>query len=187
MGRFRDWAGLRALLLAGAVAIVAASVVADEPKTGKENSNALITAHSKKLTLSASSSYDGWPVKNLIDGNKETSWFSGSNDSAAKGKKPYVEITFPEDVKVNRVTVLGNREPDYPKNFGVLSGKIEFLDKGGKKLYTEDAKGAGAKLDFDFRPKKAVEKVRSVRFTSLKDEGDKNSYGAVALAEMLIE
>jgi hypothetical protein len=187
MNRLEYRACVRVLLLVGAIAI-AASAGAEAPKEkAKQNSNALIIAHRKKLKLSASSSYPNFRLDRLIDGKAETSWFSANNDSVAQGGTPYVEITFPEDVKVNRVTVLGNREPDHLEGYSVLSGRIEFRDKEGKKLWTAKAKGAGDKFDFDFRPKEAVEKVRSIRFTSLEDQGDQNGSGDVALAEVLIE
>jgi hypothetical protein len=159
----------------------------EKPKETKENKNTLIAAHKDKLTLSASSVFGGWPVERLVDGNKETSWFSASNDSAAKGTKPWVQIEFPEDVKVSRVNVLGNREPPYQKNYSVLSGVLELLDKDGSVLWSEELKGAGDAYDFEFTPKKPVEKVRSVKFTSLTDEGDKNDFGDIALGEILIE
>jgi RNA polymerase sigma factor (sigma-70 family) len=163
------------------------AVDADKPKEAKENTNKLILDHKAKLTLTASSFYDGWPVERLIDGKKETSWFSTDNDSVAKGSKPWVQIEFPGDVKVSRVSVFGNREEPFEKNYSVLSGTMEFLDKDGKALWSEELKGAGDNYDFEFTPKKPVDKVRFVKFTSASDEGDKNDYGDVALGEIQIE
>jgi hypothetical protein len=180
-------------LLAAAVAVTAAGgqEVKPSPNKGLEkavkNKNALIEAFRDKLILNCSSAYDGWPVERLIDGDPARSWFSGTGDSAAKGTKPWVEIAFPEDVKVSRVTVLGNREPPYEKNYHVLTGTIDFLDRDGKRLWSEEVKGAGDAYDFEFKPKKPVEKVRSVKFTSVKDEGDQNDFGDVALGEIQIE
>jgi hypothetical protein len=54
-------------------------------------------------------------------------------------------------------------------------------------LWTEELKGAGDTYDFEFTPKKPVDKVRSVKFTSVKDEGDQNDFGDIGLAEILIE
>jgi RNA polymerase sigma factor (sigma-70 family) len=173
---------------AGKAALAAGRLAEDKAKDDvKENSNALIKAHKDKLSLSSSTAYDGWPVERLIDGKKETSWFSDTDDSVAKGTKPWVQIAFPEDVKVSRVSVFGNREEPFEKDYSVLTGTMEFLDKDGKVLWTEELKGAGATFDFEFTPKKPVEKVRSVKFTSVKDEGDKNDYGDVALGEIMIE
>jgi hypothetical protein len=158
-----------------------------DDKLAKENKNTLIAAHRDKLVLACSSAFGGWPVERLIDGDPAKSWFSASNDSAAKGTKPWVEVTFPEDVKVRRVTVLGNREPPYEKNYNVLAGTIELRDKDGKVLWSESAKGAGDAYDFEFKPKGAVDKVRTVRFWSLEDEGAKNGFGDIALGEIQIE
>ena len=41
--------------------------------------------------------------------------------------------------------------------------------------------------DFEFKPKQPVGKVRSVKFTSLKDQGDQNPYDDIAIAEFMIE
>src|SRR5262245_6795230 len=128
----------RALLLVGAVAIAASACAEDLKK--KENSNALIIAHRNKLKLSASSTYTTFPVSRLIDGKKETSCFSYNNDSVAQGTTPFVKITFPEDVTVSRVTVLGDREPDYPRELQSLirqdrvpgQERQEALDGGGE-------------------------------------------------------
>jgi hypothetical protein len=191
---FQAWARRSLLLAAAAVALsvggreAQTAPIKETPKVEKkENKNTLIAAYRDKLELSCSTAYGGWPVERLIDGNLGTSWFSASNDSAAKGTKPWVQITFPEDVKVSRVSVMGNREDPYQKNYSVLSGMIEFLDKDGKPLWTEELKGAGDAYDFEFTPKKPVEKVRSVKFTSVKDEGDQNGFGDIALGEILIE
>ena len=173
-------------------AFLASSVLAPAPKPNYKppegpNKNTLITKHKDKIKVAASSSYSGYPVDKLIDGDTGTSWFSGSNDSVGKGKMPWVEVEFPEDVTVARVNLLGNRDKDYPKGYSILAGKIEFMDKDGKKLHEEEGKAMGDLKDFEFTPKKAVAGVRRVRFTSTKDEGDINGSGDVALAEIQIE
>jgi hypothetical protein len=175
------------VLLAVAVAVPIGRTGAQDKDKPKENKNTLIATHRKTLKLSASSEYPTFRADRLIDGKKETSWFSADDDSVAKGGEPWVQVTFPEDVKVSRVTVLGNREPSYKTGYSVLVGKIEFLAKNGKVLWTEKRKGAGASRDFDFTPKKPIDKVRSVKFSSVEDEGDQNGSGDVALAEILIE
>jgi hypothetical protein len=122
-----------------------------------------------------------------VDGELKSSWFSGSNDSAAKGKKPWLQIGFPEDVTVNRVTVLGNRDPQWLNGYTILAGKLELLDKDDKVLWSEENEGTGNFRDFDFLPKEKVEGVRAVRFTSLGDQGDQNPYGDIAIAEVQVE
>jgi hypothetical protein len=45
----------------------------------------------------------------------------------------------------------------------------------------------GGGKDFEFKPNELINKVRSVRLTSLKDEGDLNGSQDIALGELLIE
>ena len=70
------------------------------PKVQTDNKNGLITKYRDQLKLSASSSYPGWECPKAIDGKLETSWFTNTNDSVAKGTKPWFEVKFPEDVTV---------------------------------------------------------------------------------------
>src|SRR5262245_54406421 len=172
-------------------AFLASSVLAPAPKPNYKppegpNKNTLITKHKNKIKLSASSVYSGWPLEKLIDGDTGTSWFSNSNDSVAKGTVPWVEVEFPEDVDVARVTILGNREASYPKGYAILTGKFELFDKNGVRIEEAEGKGVGEHNDFEFTGKKLITGVRKVRFTSIKDEGDRNGSGWVGLDEIQI-
>jgi hypothetical protein len=157
------------------------------PKAPTDNKNSLVKKYQDKLEVTASTFWPGWAPEKLIDGQPETSWFSASGDAAAKGAKPWVQVAFPEDVTVTRVTLLGNREPDWLDNFSVLSGVVEFLDADGKPLWAEEAKAKGDRRDFEYKPKKPVKGVRSIKFTSLEDEGDKNGFDDIAIGEFLAE
>lgn len=64
---------------------------------------------------------------------------------------------------------------------------MQLLDKNQKRLWVDEAKAVGDQYDFDIRPDQPVDKVRYIRFTSTKDEGDKNHYESVALGEILVE
>jgi hypothetical protein len=157
------------------------------PPVTTDNKNTLVKKYRDKLKATASTVYPGWPAEKVLDGNVETSWFSATGDTTTKGTKPWVNITFPEDVTVSRVTVLGNREPAWLKGYTILAGSLELLDGDGKRLFYDDNDGIGNFRDFDFKMKKPVGKVRSVRFTSLGDEGDQNPYVDIAIAEIQIE
>lgn len=157
------------------------------PKFVTENKNAMIKEYKNKLQVTASTTWPGWEPEKLLDGNAETSWFSAGGDAAAKGTKPWVMVTFPDDVTITRVSIVGNREPSWFDNFTVLSGMIEYLDADGKRIDADEKDGAGNRRDFEFKPKKPVKKVRSVKFISLKDEGDKNGFDDIAIGEILIE
>lgn len=152
-----------------------------------ENKNTLIQQHKDKLELSASTFYQGWPVERAFDGDAATSWFSASNDAAAKGTKPWVQVTFPEDVTVSRVTILGNREPPWQIGYSILAGSIELRDKDGKRLHYEEGDAAGETKDFQVKLKKLLAGVRTIRFTSLGDEGDKNPFHDIAIGEFQVE
>jgi len=180
-------------LLLGIAFVSAPSAAAPAPlpdpkkEEAGENKNTLIEKYRAKLQVTASTTYQGWGPEKLIDGNKETSWFSQGGDAAAQGQKPWLMVAFPEDVTVKRFTVLGNREPSYPTGYSVLTGLAEFLDAEGKVLWKEERDGKGDAHDFEFMPKELIKKVRSVRFTSVKDEGNENGSQDIAIAEVLIE
>ena len=156
-------------------------------KPAAKNSNALIVKHREALKLSASSTWPGWPPEKALDGNLETSWFSAQDDSVAHGRKTWFQVTFPEDVTVRRVTVLGNREPAWLEGFTILAGSVELLDSDGKRLKYEESDGAGKFYDYDFVFSKPLNRVRSVRFTALGDQGKKTQYGDVAIGEFQVE
>jgi hypothetical protein len=182
---------VRALAVA-AGCLVGVTAYPDTPpekkdKAAAKNSNALITKHRAGLKLSASSTWPGWPPEKALDGNLETSWFSAQDDSAAHGRKTWFQVTFPEDVTVRRVTVLGNREPAWPVGFTILAGGLELLDADGKRLKYEESDGVGKFYDYDFILSTPIKGVRSVRLTALGDQGKKTQYGDVAIAEFQVE
>lgn len=138
-------------------------------------------------SASASSAYEGWPASNLVDGDELTSWFSADGDSAARGSTPFVTLSFNKPVALSRVSLLGNRDPSYPHGFSILTGKLELLDAAGAVLSSRALTATGATRDFDARFRERLTDVRTVRFTSLTDEGATNEYGDVALGEIRVE
>jgi hypothetical protein len=173
--------------LVAAAVLAAVGVSAPVPKAspkpvhGETNTNALVTKHREKLELKASSAWDNWPVGHLFDGKDETSWYSNSPDSTAAETKPIISVAFPEDVKVKRVTVRGNRDPQYPTGYFVTEGTIELLDKNDKVISTYEIKSDGDKHDFDLKLDKFAT-ARGVRFTMTKSEN-----GYVGLGEFMVE
>lgn len=171
-----------------AVAVLAAVGVsapvpkqAAKPEHGEKNTNALILKHKEKLELKASSEWQGWPTTNLFDGDEKTSWYSNTPDSTATDQKPVVTVTFPEDVKVKRVTVMGNRDPQYPMGYFVTEGTVELLDENGKVLSSHELKSAGNSHDFDLKLDRFAT-VRAVRFTMTKSEN-----GYCGMGEFMVE
>ena len=175
--------------------VVCTSFIPDTPnpldRAKTENSNAIIKEHINKLTVTASSFWQGWEPKYLLDGNLEKSWFSEKNDSLGinkdKDKAPWVKIELPRDEAVSRVTIFGNREKPWEKDYSVLSGRLELIDADGKVLFKKDDEGKGEHKDFDFIIDKPVKFVRVIRFVVLGDEGDKNPCGDVAIGEIYVE
>ena len=157
------------------------------PPVTTDNRNLLIAAAPAEVTVSASSSYGGWPASNATDGKLQTSWYSDSNDSAAHGRAPFIQLSFATPSIVRRVTVLGNRDPSYLQGYTILTGKLELLDASGRVIGSFTTAGVGNRRDFDFRLPAPAANVTTIRFTSLADEGNQNPYGDVAIAEIQVE
>lgn len=147
----------------------------------------LIRKYAGRLRIDASSRWGNYVPENLIDGDPVTPWFSETGDSVAKGRAPWVEIEFPEDVTVARVQILGNRDPNWNPNYSILSGKLTFFDKNRQAIKAIDGIGTGKEFDFEFKVAPAVGGVRYVRFASVKDQGELNISSDVALGEIRIE
>jgi hypothetical protein len=165
----------------------AVAQVQEIPPITTNNKNTLLKKHRPQLKLNASSFWPGWPVEHAFDENPQTSWFSARGDGAALGQKPWVEFTFPEDVAIKRVTVLGNRDPAWLKGFTILGGQLEIFDKNGKKLYSNTNDGIGPAADFDFRMTRVLSGARVIRFTALGDQGKENGYDDIAIGEIQVE
>jgi hypothetical protein len=147
---------------------------------------AQVVERATDVELSASSTYGGWPLENAIDGDPQTSWYSDTNDSVAKGQRPFFQVTFQSASTVHRVTVLGNRDPDYFDGFGILRGQLDVFDADGRLLESQKADGAGDRRDYAFTLT-ASRPVKTLRFTSLRDEGSRNQWGDIAIAEIRAE
>jgi len=159
------------------------------PRDQVPNTNALLKQYRDRLTFSRSSEWQGWPAEKAFDGNPDTSWFSASGDSPATGKVVWVAATFPVDVAVSRVTVLGNRDPGSLIGYSVLVGKLELLDAGGRVVVRVERESKGEKHDFDFVLAEPFGRVRTVRFTAIKDETTegKSQTRCVGVGEILVE
>jgi hypothetical protein len=147
---------------------------------------ALFLAGTGEPKVTASSTWDGWPARNAVDGNLETSWFSGQDDSAARKKSPWLELEFPRAIAVKGVEVLGNRDPEWEKGYTIHVGQVELFDASGKSLWKGTNEGWNKLQDMRFELRAKVEGVRRVRFTSVADEGAQNPYGDIAIAEMRV-
>jgi hypothetical protein len=157
------------------------------PDITTDNKNTLVRKYPGKLLLSASSIWEGWPEALAFDDNPHSSWFTAKGDAVAHGKRPWLQVTFPEDVTVKRVTILGNRDPQWLKGYTILAGTIELLDARGKRLAFNENDGTGRAYDYDWRLKAPAAGVRTVRFHALGDQGKENPYDDIAIGEFQIE
>jgi hypothetical protein len=150
------------------------------------NTNALVNRYRGRVVVTASSEWDGRPAGRATDGDPATSWFSlGSQPDIGRGH--WVLVTFPEDVRVTRVTVLGNRDPADPTGYTVRGGKVELLDHEGVVLLTARPPPTGRAADFDLLLAKPQDKVRAVRFTATEDDQRLTGAASVAVGEIVIE
>ena len=140
-----------------------------------------------RLRIEASSSYPGWPATNAIDGEETTSWYSGSNDSVAQGKRPFVYLELEDPAPLRTVTILGNRDPSFYDGYAILEGQLDVFDGAGRLATSLSQKSAGERHDFKFELPRNLEGVGALRFTSTRDEGRRNHWGDVAIAEILLE
>ncbi len=174
---------ITAVVVMLSTSIIAAPVPKLRPTFGESNTNELVKQHKDKLKVDASTEYSGYPATRLIDGEPTTVWYSAGGDSPMAGKTPHVGVTFPEDVRVKRVTVLGTRDPNYKDGYFILEGTVELLDKDGKLIAAHEVKSAGDQHDFDLKLDQFTT-VRGVRFKATKDQ---NKYSCVALSEIQME
>lgn len=180
---------LRLISLASVVSLttavlLAAPVPKNAPALGKTNANTLIKEYKEKLAIDASTEWNGWPIANAFDGNDETSWYSANGESATNGKEPWVRVRFPDNNTIRRVTIFGNRDPDWPTGYTATAGKLEYLDADEKVLAKEDLVGKGDKHDFEHTPKEPIAGVRAIRFTITKDKATGN---CVSVGEFQVE
>ncbi|MGL6094187.1 MAG: discoidin domain-containing protein [Fimbriiglobus sp.] len=155
-----------------------------ETALGLGNTNLLVIKHKGRMTASASTASPGWPASKVIDGSVITSWFSTPGGQAGK---QWVRVEFPEPVRVTRVTVLGNREPQWPVGYTVLTGTIALMDEDENPLATAERTAIGPRKDFDFRPEGPVEGVKMIEFRVKSSERSPAGTNDVAIAEILVE
>jgi hypothetical protein len=157
------------------------------PTVAPKRTTPLMASFAGRLVARASTTWPGWGPERLLDGDAQTSWFSARGDAAAFGKKPWVEVGFPVDVDVKRVLLLGNREPAWATGFTIQYGLLELFAADGRPLQAVKNEGKNRLADVDFVLKTPVRGVRTVRFTSLLDEGNQTQFEDIALAEILVE
>jgi hypothetical protein len=120
------------------------------------------------VRANASSSFSGWPVDRIRDGNLNTSWFSACGDAANRGRSPWAEVVLPFDAVVTRINIRGNRE--FANGFDIFAGRIEVFDGQNTLLWSQEVELPDPTRDLDVPFAAPVNGVRRVRFTSTRDE-----------------
>ena len=158
------------------------------PEFATSNPNSVIEKFRTELTASASS-VDGpsWPATKLFDGQALTSWFSQRGDTTTQHRQPWVQVSFPEKVRVRHITILANRDTSWPGSFAIVTGRLELRNEREDVIYVEERGAANEYGDLDFVLPRGVDDVHTIRFISISDNGDQNSYQEVALGEMMVD
>jgi WD40 repeat protein len=144
-----------------------------------DNSNDLLRRYRGRLTLAASSSRFHFGISFrpdlAVDGNLNVGWTPHRPGPA------WWEATFPEDVEIRHVTLLGKREA----GSGVERTIAEFYDQKKELLTQVKGESIGDWRDFDFRPQAPVPGARRVRLKVQPFVGGRPE--DVAVGEVLIE
>ena len=119
------------------------------------------------MQVNASSASFGFPATQAVDGDLATSWLTSFGDSTGFGQSPFIEVTFPADVGVAQVRLLGlNRQlPGHE----ILTGFVQAFDASGTEIFNSGSVQLPA-LSFDLRVPVDRDGVRRVRFTSTSDQ-----------------
>ena len=146
------------------------------------NQKGLVAKYADRLKIRASSVWGSYSVTQLFDGIETSTWFSGTGDTVGCGMSPWVEVTFPEDVTIHAMTILGNRDVNW-SGYHVHAGRFDFIDVAGKTLSSHDVTATGNNFDMKTALDADVKGVRTVRFTVTKDV----SKDWIALSEWTLE
>ena len=119
------------------------------------------------VIVNVSSEYSAtWKKDRLIDGNLKTSWFSAVNDAANLGKKPYIELVFPQPVNIKGVNLKGNRE--YENGYDIFEGILTVNSQSGTANY--NVAFPEPNRDFDIVFNQNINAVSSIKFEITKDQ-----------------
>lgn len=140
-----------------------------------------------EFAASASSEYYQYPPSAVLDRDPSTSWFSSVGDSVSRGKSPWIQVAMSRPVRLRRVVVMGNRSRSFPVGYSVLKAQLRVLDAQAQEITRLDAVATGPARDFEFTPPRPLDGVQAVRLDVLGDEGDRNSYGDVAIGEIKVD
>lgn len=150
----------------------------------RPNSNMLIKRHAGQITVSASSFWVNWPAEHVIDGDHATAWYSENGDAPMCDRQPWVQLRFPEDITVRRITILGTRDPQYPNGYFILEGTLQLLDEHERVLLTRDLRARGEYFDLEWLVERSPAQVRAIRFIATKDQQQSRCVG---FSEFLVE
>ncbi|RMH16904.1 MAG: DUF11 domain-containing protein, partial [Acidobacteria bacterium] len=119
-------------------------------------------------TVTASSTFPGFPATRAIDGDLNTSWFTACGDAANLGTSPFIEITLAAEAEVREVKIFGNRQ--FASGFDFFAGVVQLFDAAGALLFDSGELELPAPVRDLTVPVPAVAGVRRVRFTATDDQ-----------------
>lgn len=119
--------------------------------------------------VNASSFSSSFTPARAIDGNSQTSWFTGIGDAANKRSAPFIEVTLPNDVNVAQIRLLGNRQNAV--GFDFFAGVFQGFDANGAEIFNSGTVQLPAPTR-DVAVPLDLNGIRRVRFTSTADESN---------------
>ena len=114
-----------------------------------EHVNLATSVPGATLNASTFSVYSGdlGRPESAVDGSSGTSWLTLGSDAANFGPRsrtgalPFIEVAFPQAVDVEKLQVLGHRDPlltrrtGFFDSFDILAGEFQLFDEDGAEIY----------------------------------------------------
>jgi hypothetical protein len=151
---------------------VSATASGSFPSTGVVE---LSAAEGRTLQASSSASISNAPTK-AFDFSLDTAWKAAADDSLDHGRTPWLEVTFPAPVTVERVVVRGSASGGF-----ATRARLELFDAAGQPAgAVESFDLPGPAHDADVVLPSPVAGVSRVRFVALEGSG------SPALAELSV-
>jgi WD40 repeat protein len=153
------------------------------PEEVTDNSNELVLQHRGGLAFATNFGPSDEPPSEAVDGRLERVWQPFWSRKPLPGPPRWFGLTFPVDVSVRRVTVLGGR----PWGSGLSALRLEVRDSAGKVLQSRQGERDGDFNDFEFRFPAAVERARALRLLLADDAGASKFPAQIVVGEVLVE
>ncbi len=119
------------------------------------------------ITVTATTSYSGYPAARLIDGDITTSWYADSTCASLGGviccNAETIRVDLAAARTISGVVIRGNQD-GFSSGYDILSGTVELLSANGAVLATRRAVMNRPDGDWATIFSPAIANVRAVRF-----------------------